>query len=576
MRPHPTQTDEVLASIAITIHNYYQISTVKLFDRTADTLGSDQVLVTEQEERSPMADIEVRWEDFDKMLVIKRLRTLVGAWFRVQLNFTDHKGFLRGVPEGKFFNPLTKVSQAISANERGFADCMAHARKTTVDSMSAKKPQLSRGTSGFSSLSVPIRIDSQFLGCVYGDGFIIDETKAEQLQHIKTYLQRVLPNRAEDLIATLDTVPILGNQEVTYLTELINLVVAEILLIHKSLHASRKKIDELSEELGSRYGFDNMVGKSAPMQNLYRMIERVSKSDSTVLIQGENGTGKELIARALHYNSPRRSGKFVVINCGAFNDNLLESELFGHMKGSFTGAIKDKKGLFEEADGGTLFLDEIGETSLSMQVKMLRVLQDSTFTPVGSTKLRKTDARVLAATNRNLSAMVKDGTFREDLYYRLNVINLGVPPLRDRKEDVKMLLQFFLERHAKASQTALKEVDKDCMRILLNHDWPGNVRELENEVERLCVLAGNDQALTSDLLSPRIKQSGEGSSSQKFANFQTTGKLKDAIEAMERAMILEGLQRTHWNKSQLAKDLGISRAGLIMKVEKYGLEKRTA
>ena len=294
-------------------------------------------------------------------------------------------------------------------------------------------------------------------------------------------------------------------------------------------------------------------------------------SDATVLIQGGNGTGKELIAKALHYNSKRKSKKFLVVNCGAFNENLLESELFGHMKGSFTGAIKDKKGLFEAANGGTLFLDEIGDTSPQMQVKLLRVLQEGTFTPVGSTEVKKSNVRVLAATNKPLMEMISTGEFREDLFYRLNVINVQVPALKDRKEDIPLLVNHFLKNNAQSSKSPLKTLSGDLLQVLLNHDWPGNVRELENEVERLCVLAGSDKELTSDFLSPRIKDSA---GNKKFPGLRIEGSLKDSLESLEKTMILEGLERTGWNKSRLAKELGISRAGLITKVQKYGLEKR--
>jgi transcriptional regulator with PAS, ATPase and Fis domain len=306
------------------------------------------------------------------------------------------------------------------------------------------------------------------------------------------------------------------------------------------------------------------------MQDLYRLLDRVCDSDATVLINGENGTGKELIAKALHYNSRRKDKKFVVVNCGAFNENLLESELFGHMKGSFTGAIKDKKGLFEEADGGTLFLDEIGETSMSMQVKMLRVLQEGTFTPVGSTQIRKVNVRILAATNRELQRMVKEGSFREDLYYRLKVINLTVPPLRERKEDIPLLANHFLTKFNKESNQN-KTLSSATLERLINHDWPGNVRELENEIERLCVLAGGDGDIMPDLLSSHILENAKN----KYPGYRVNGRLKDALEELEKQMIREGLERTRWNKSRLAKELGISRAGLIMKVEKYGLDKRS-
>jgi len=308
------------------------------------------------------------------------------------------------------------------------------------------------------------------------------------------------------------------------------------------------------------------------MQTLYSLLDKIKGADSTVLIQGENGTGKELIAKAIHYNSLRKDKAFIIQNCSAFNDNLLESELFGHVKGSFTGAIRDKKGLFEMADKGTFFLDEIGDTSPTMQVKLLRVLQEGTFLPVGATESRRVDVRIVAATNRNLKEMVENGTFREDLYYRLNVINLGVPALRERKEDIPFLAEYFINRAQPDVDAANKKVlTKRALEKLYDYAWPGNVRELQNEMERLIVLAGAETKITADMLSPKILELGD---KNKVQGARLHGKLKDALEDLEREMIKEGLRRTGWNKSKLAKELGISRAGLIMKVEKYGLDKR--
>jgi transcriptional regulator with PAS, ATPase and Fis domain len=327
----------------------------------------------------------------------------------------------------------------------------------------------------------------------------------------------------------------------------------------------------LNSQLGNRYSYDQMIGKAKPMQDLYGMLDKIKNSESTVLVQGENGTGKELIARAIHYNSPRKESQFVIVNCSAFNENLLDSELFGHVKGSFTGAVKDKKGLFEAADKGTLFLDEIGDMSLTMQVKLLRVLQEGTLTPVGSTDMRKVDVRVVAATNKDIKEMVELGTFREDLYYRINVINLVVPSLRDRKEDIPILVDHFIAAGCKEKGIALKQFQKRTLEKILDYSWPGNVRELQNEMERLIVLSGDDPKVPADLLSPRIRDFGDNA---KVQGVRVAGKLKDALEELEKTMIKEGLRRTNWNKSRLAKELGISRAGLIMKVEKYGLDKR--
>jgi transcriptional regulator with PAS, ATPase and Fis domain len=518
-----------------------------------------------------MAEQHVRWDEFDKMHVIRKLREIVGKWWKVQLNFTDQKGLLRGVPEGQFFNPLNPVCKAITGNAKGFEACRGSARQATVSMTSSKGHKISNCHAGFSAVSVPIRVNGQFVGAVFADGFIIEETAVAQKIEIKSFLDRSYSGNEKDLAKYLDSLPVLSSKEVEYLTELINLVVEEIVLTHKSLHDQEETVKELSKQLSTRYSFGSMVGKSSAMQNLYKLLERVADSDATILIQGENGTGKELISKALHFNSKRKKMKFLAVNCGAFNENLLESELFGHAKGSFTGAVKDKKGLFEEADGGTLFLDEIGETSMPMQVKLLRVLQDGSYTPVGTNQMRKANVRVLAATNRDLVKMVKDGSFREDLFYRLNVINVTVPALRERSEDIKLLTEHFLSNYSKESKRPLKTLSSKCFEKMINFSWPGNVRQLENEIERLCVLAGDDSEISDEFLSQPIQDSGKKAG----GNFNITGKLKDAMEELEKQMILEGLSKHRFNRSRVAKELGMSRAGLIMKIEKYGLDKRT-
>lgn len=513
---------------------------------------------------------KVRWSEFDKLHVIRRLRALVGKWWKIQINFTDTKGLLRGVPDGKFFHPLNPICQAVTSDARGFEACRGTARQTTVETTRSKDARLGRCHAGYSTITVPIRVEGKYMGCVFGDGFLALDSVDEQKARIRSYLERSFAGREQELISYVDALPVLSEKDIAYLTELIEMVVEEIIASQKRVSDEMDRVGELSKELGNRYGFDRMIGKSAPMQDLYRLLDRVCDSEATVLINGENGTGKELIARALHYNSRRKEKKFVIVNCGAFNENLLESELFGHMRGSFTGAIRDKKGLFEEADGGTLFLDEIGETSMSMQVKMLRVLQEGTFTPVGSTQIKRVNVRILAATNRELPRMVKEGSFREDLYYRLKVINLTVPPLRERKEDIPILCDHFLSKFAKESGLA-KSLSSHTLERLINHDWPGNVRELENEIERLCVLSGGDKEMSPDSLSQHIQDNAKN----KYPGYRVNGRLKDALEELEKQMIQEGLERTRWNKSRLAKELGISRAGLIMKVEKYGLDKRS-
>ena len=317
-----------------------------------------------------------------------------------------------------------------------------------------------------------------------------------------------------------------------------------------------------------RTQFHGICGAAPAMQELYDLLERIAPSDSTVLVQGENGTGKELVSRAIHLGSPRRDRKFVVTNCSAFNDNLLDSELFGHKRGAFTGAVADKPGLFEIADTGTFFLDEIGDMSPALQVKVLRVLQEGTFNRVGDTEMRKVDVRIIAATNRDLRAMVAAGQFREDLFYRIHVLNVTLPALRERREDIPLLTEQFLARHRR---TRPKRLAPECAAQMLRYPWPGNVRELENEVERLVVLAGDSTTIGIDLLSPRIRQWQPSEEAE--APAPETGSLPAAVEALERRMIGAAMRRHNGNKTRAAEELKVSRRNLIRLVQKYQLEK---
>ncbi|MCB9597714.1 MAG: sigma 54-interacting transcriptional regulator [Sandaracinaceae bacterium] len=317
------------------------------------------------------------------------------------------------------------------------------------------------------------------------------------------------------------------------------------------------------------------------MKQLFRMLDRIKNSDATVLVLGENGTGKELVAKAIHAQSRRAKEGFVATNCSAFNDNLLESELFGHRRGAFTGAVTDKPGLFQVADTGTFFMDEVGDMSPALQVKLLRVLQEGVFMPVGGTETKKVDVRIVAATNRDLTEMVKVGAFREDLYYRLHVVSLRVPPLRERKEDIPRLVAHFLQRLG-ARDGRSKVLTKRAMAQLQTHDWPGNVRELENEMERVWVLSGDEAVIDEDLLSPSVRRQRRSitapppplttAAAATPTDEAPTGSLPDAVEALERRMITDELRKNKGNKTRTAEALGISRRNLIRKVQGYGLE----
>jgi two-component system, NtrC family, response regulator HydG len=320
----------------------------------------------------------------------------------------------------------------------------------------------------------------------------------------------------------------------------------------------------LKERLGVRFDRRNLIGRSEAMMRLLDMVSQVAPSEATVLITGESGTGKEMIAGAIHYNSVRKNGPFVKINCAAITETLLESELFGHEKGAFTGADRRKEGKFRQADGGTLFLDEVSEMALSMQVKLLRVLQEREITRVGGDEAIKVDVRVIAATNRDLIKEITTGRFREDLFYRLNVVTLQLPPLRERREDIPLLAQHFLKSFAEKNRKAIKGFSPRAMDRLLRYSWPGNVRELMNTVERDVVLSRSEY-LDEEALSPILE-------SALPAEEVKQDLIADAsLESVEKATILKTLDEAGGNKSEAARRLGITRRTLHQKLKKYGM-----
>lgn len=513
----------------------------------------------------------INWDEFEHIHVIKKLRHILQSWWNVDVFFTDERGLLKGFDPAK--TNVTNPGVGYLIQKEPAQQNLAEFTMRTIEDLRISDNRFALkkwDMGGFDVGFFPIMIENDFMGTVVAMGFFKEGPDANRPTEVRERLA-AFGAGSDTIDQCLGKFKYLADEDKQHFCEVVNLVAEEVVTLHLEITRREDRIRELNKELGSRYKYDNMIGKSKPMQALYSLLDKIKSADTTVLIQGENGTGKELIAKAIHFNSPRKGRPFVIQNCSAFNDNLLESELFGHIKGSFTGAIKDKKGLFEVADKGTFFLDEIGDTSPTMQVKLLRVLQEGTFTPVGSTEMRRVDVRIIAATNRNLKEMVEQGTFREDLYYRLNVINLRVPPLRERKEDIPLLAEAFLQKASEANGGQKRTLTRRGLEKLYDYAWPGNVRELQNEMERLVVLAGEETKILPEMLSPKILEAGEKS---KVQGARLQGKLKDALEDLEREMIKEGLRRTGWNKSKLAKELGISRAGLIMKVEKYGLDKR--
>jgi len=341
----------------------------------------------------------------------------------------------------------------------------------------------------------------------------------------------------------------------------------QLRVITKKVLESRKIFFEniyLREELEKKSEFDMVIGKSMEMDKVLDIVRRVSSSESTVLITGESGTGKELIAREIHNHSPRKNAPFVVVDCGALVETLFESELFGHVKGSFTGAYETKHGRFEVANGGTIFLDEISNMSLNIQANLLRVIQEREITRIGSTKLIKVDVRILAATNENLADLVRKGKFREDLFYRLSVVPVHLPSLRERKEDIPLLVEHFLQKYGRRARKKIKGLSSAIKKALMEYDWPGNIRELENTIERAVVLSKGDEIELEDLV-----YHGISSSSSLF--HLAGGKYKN-LEDIEKEYIKTVLKAQNGNKSRTAKILSIDRKTLMAKVKKYKIQ----
>ena len=518
----------------------------------------------------------INWKEMSQLHVISKLEEVLSKWFGVELLYTDMHYKIKSDHLNKdydFKNQFMKIQMKMNY---GYEYLGQDIEKVTDSLMKSEK-----GTVVFDAFFGPLKgvaskvvIEGEYLGTVFAYPFIMDSITADEIKAAKKQMIECGATE-EDIAIALEKMNKMNVTDIEYLQELTELVSQEITTFHAEITKREDRIQELNSELGDKYRYHSMIGKSKKMQQIYRLLEKISSAESSVFIQGENGTGKELVAKAVHFDSPRRDNVFLAVNCSAFNDNLLDSELFGHVKGAFTGAIKDKKGLFEQAHGGTLFLDEIGDTSLSMQVKLLRVLQEGTFLPVGATVPRKVDVRVIAATNKNIKEMMYNSEFREDLFYRLNVININIPSLRERQEDIPLLMDYFLQKRCAESGIPVKVISKKCMEIMLDYKWPGNVRELENEIERLVVLSGDDKNITPDLLSARIMDFAERPGASANRGINMNGTLKKALEELEIVMIREGLKRCNFNKSKLAKELGISRASLIMKVEKYALDKRS-
>ncbi|HXH30941.1 MAG TPA: sigma 54-interacting transcriptional regulator [Bacteriovoracaceae bacterium] len=523
----------------------------------------------------------IDWKSIKELHVNKKLEQIIGGWYGLDIFYADEQGRIQFLTQQQDY-PYKSAFFKLQMSQSFGHDWLESDVEKCFERFASSDDHWVEFESFFPQVfgySHKVVVDGEVHGAIFAYPFLKENCTSDDLNRIVNKMVECGVSE-EDARSSVTKAKKFSEKDFSKMRELVGIVADEVSTFHSEISKREARIMDLNSELGNKYRYHNLIGKSKKMQQVYHLLSKVSNSESTILIQGDNGTGKEMVAKAIHYNSTRKDALFMAVNCSAFNDNLLDSELFGHVKGSFTGAIKDKKGVFEVANGGTLFLDEIGDTSPSMQVKLLRILQEGTYMPVGATTPKKVNVRVIAATNKPLKEMIAKGEFREDLYYRINVINVAIPSLKERTEDIPILMDFFIQKRCEEAGLPLKTFSKKCLEKMLDHSWPGNVRELQNEVERLVVLAGDDRTITPDMLSARILEGGDngGNHSHSGGSFlkgvNTNGSLKDALEELEILMIREGLKRCGFNKSKLSKELGISRAGLIMKVEKYQLDKR--
>jgi two-component system response regulator HupR/HoxA len=514
---------------------------------------------------------------FRDLPAVALIRDLLRRWWGLELAFADPKGYVLDHADGKIFPSQNELCRLALFSKEGFRRCNESV-KVVSDHLKVGRASgpgepptafVHECHLGFDVVAAPLWFGGELAGFVFTGGSVRGAlapiATAELLRKVREFTD--VEGDGERAVADI---PQLSEAELEHLKDLVAAVAAEC------VRAAPRFVGGAAPAPG--HPFTEIVGASPAVRDVLRLLEKIVKSESTVLIHGESGTGKELIARAIHYHGPRAKKPFVVQNCSAFNDNLLESALFGHVRGAFTGAVKDQAGLFQVADGGTFFLDEIGDMSPALQVKLLRVLQEGTFTPVGGTKPVKVDVRIIAASHKDLAGMVAHRQFREDLFYRVNVLKITLPPLRERQADIPTLVGHFIRKHKKAAGVATEDVPRPtdaALAMLVGYPWPGNIRELENEIERALVLGGDTTEIGPELLSQRIRDhAAVPASAARSVPRELTGTLREVVEQVESEVILAGLIRTHWNKSQLAKELGISRSYLIQKCAYYGLERK--
>lgn len=509
----------------------------------------------------------IDWAKIVESHVIRIFRKICYEWWGVDIRFYDEYGNHRNT-NNFFQNPICNV---MNLTPKGAKCCSRTYMENLKKFRENPEPFFYQCFAGFQGLAVPILVKQKYVGCMIGSGICLF-AKDDPLQ--KKYKEalgelgfdRMILDSCYEKMKTID------QHKKEYLTDFMKIVVEDVVVYYKLLQEKDEDAKKQFLLLEGVYKekYKGIIGASPAIKRVFDTLELIERSESPVLIEGESGTGKELIAAAIHYNSPRKEKTFVIQNCSAFSNTLLNSELFGHQKGSFTGALSEKKGLFEIADKGTLFLDEIGDMNIDIQAKLLRVLEDGSFYRVGGTEQKKVNVRIVAATNRELKKLVEQGLFRKDLFYRINAIHVTLPPLRERKEDIAPIIEYFLDYYAVSCNGGRKEVDPSARELLQAYHWPGNIRELKNLMERLVLLSGTSKVIEARHIPREIL--ADLCPGVPVHHHAKPTKLADAIMALEKIMVCEALKRANWKKTYAARELGISRASLNNKIVEFNIQ----
>ncbi|MFH0888951.1 MAG: sigma 54-interacting transcriptional regulator [Planctomycetota bacterium] len=461
-----------------------------------------------------------------------------------------------------FCNLLCKTKE-------GLRRCMELEKQVLARISTTLKTDICTCYTGLTDVSLPIIVNGNYCGCFATvGGLLLNEPNEDEWRQVAERVRDTGVDLEQLKKAYFEITPV-SKELLEIMLKLLNVVVEEVVKTAIETEEHKKRIVELEKELYDKYQFANIIGQSKAMREVYKLLDKAITTDYPVVIQGDTGTGKELVAKALHFNGLRKDNPFISENCAVLASGVLESELFGHIKGSFTGADKDKKGLFELADGGTLFLDEVSVMDKEMQKKLLRVLQEYEIRPVGGKKTIKVNVRIIAATNQDLKQLVQKGVFRDDLYYRLNVITINLPPLRERREDIPLLVNHFLEKIAGDTNTRKKSINAEALRLLNSYNWPGNVRELENEIKRICALNADTVMITSQMVTSHL---GVVMKERVTKEMGKDKSLKEQIEELERESIIDALKKSGYNKTLCAKMLRLNTRDLYRKIKRLGIE----